>query len=159
MPPPFDRQETIDRVRLFMRDNASLNALLNGQETTDALIDLAIDMTTDDFSITTPVIATFTLDSFPSLYLLIYGTVINVLRSAGILQSRNNLNYSDGGITVASSDKTALYQSWIDRFYQDYESKKKNFLIQTNAEQAFSDGIISEYFFLDFGSNNLQFGI
>ena len=156
--PPYDRTEVITKVRNFMRDHGTVNALTWGEETADSIIDLCIDMTVDDFQWTTPFIGQYTLDNFPSLYLLIYGTTINVLRSAGILQSRNNLNYSDGGITVASSDKTPLYQSWSDRFYSDYELKKKNLKKQINASQAYS-GIPSEYYFLEYGHYDLFCGI
>ena len=156
--PPYDRPTIIEKVRIFMRDQAAFNALLFGEETDDDTIDLCIDMTLDDFMWTTPQIGGYTLDNFPSFYLLIIGTVINVLRSAGILQSRNNLNYSDGGITVASSDKTPLYQSWIDRFYRDYEEKKKKLKMQLNAQKAYGNRW-SEYYFMQYGNYGLFGGI
>ena len=156
--PPFTVEDITAKVRSIMRDKPEFNALLSGQETDDTLIELCIDLTVDDFKWTTPQIGDFNLNNFPSLYILVYGTVINVLRSAGMLQSRNNLNYSDGGITVASSDKAGEYQSWIDRFHNEIETKKKTLKMQLNAQQCYG-GQFSEYYFLEYGGRDVAFGI
>ena len=99
MPRITDRPTFIGQVRDYMRDFPEFNALVDGEETSDGLISLCADLAADDFSSTMPPIGNFTVETHPSLYLLLLGTVIQVLRSAGILQARNNLNYSDGGLT------------------------------------------------------------
>ena len=66
------------------------------------------------------------------------------MRSAGILQSRNSLTYSDGGINVAVSDKTPLYRQWISDFHNEYEQKKRHLKIQMNMKRAWG-GSFSEY--------------
>lgn len=139
-----DRATFVGQVREYLRDFPEFNALLQGEETSDGLLNLCADLAADDFTHTMPPIGTFTVETFPSLYLLLLGTVIQVLRSAGILQARNNLNYSDGGLTVATSDKAQIYQAFAQWIMQEYETKKRAFKISQNARSAYG-GIHSEY--------------
>ena len=88
--------------------------------------------------------------NYPSLFLLIYGSSIQVLRSAGLLHSRNELVYSSGGVSVRIFDKTQLYQSWIAQFVAEYEHKKKNYKIAANINNAMAGGVASEYSLLNY---------
>lgn len=142
--PIVDRPTFIGQVRDYMRDFPEYNALVDGEETSDGLINLCADLAADDFSSTMPPIGNFTVESHPSLYILLLGTVIQILRSAGILQARNNLNYSDGGLTVATSDKAQMYQAYAQWLMQEYEHKKRNLKISLNAAGGWG-GIQSEY--------------
>ena len=90
------------------------------------------------------------ITNFPSLYLLIYGATIQVLRSAGILQSRNELVYSSGGVSVRIFDKTQHYQSWIAQFVAEYERKKQNYKMALNINSAMAGGVASEYSILNY---------
>ena len=107
-------------------------------------------MALDDYNITAPILQKYVLSNFPSLYLMIYGATIQVLRSAGILQSRNELAYSSGGVSVRIFDKTQLYQSWITQFVAEYETKKSNFKIAENINSSLAAGVESEYSLLDY---------
>ena len=109
-----------------------------------------MDLAIDDYNITAPLLQNHNLANFPSLYLLIYGSAINTLRSAGILQSRNELAYSSGGVSVRIFDKTQLYQSWINQFVAEYERKKQNFKISLNINSAMAGGVASEYSILNY---------
>lgn len=133
------------QLRLFLNDTPELNRLIRQEETDADHLDLAINMAIDDYNITSPPLAFAYIDSFPSLYLLMHGSAIQTLKMAGILQSRNELNYSSGGVTVRTFDKTRNYQSWITMFMQDYERKKLNFKISQNIGSAMGFGIHSEY--------------
>jgi hypothetical protein len=146
----FQKNETVFReaVRRYIRDQAPLNTLLAGYETDDEGLDIAIELALSDFNTTAPVITNYTLKSFPSFIILLYGTVIQVLQSAGILQARNELDYSAGGVTVQISNKSGLYASWVDRLLSQYEVKKTNLKVQINAGQAWG-GIDSEYGLID----------
>jgi hypothetical protein len=137
-------------LRLFLNDTPELNRLIRQQESDDTKLDLAIDLAIDDFNITTPILSAYKITNFPSIYLLMYGAVIQVLRSAGILQSRNELAYSSGGVSVRIFDKTQLYQSWIAQFVADYERKKSNMKISFNIANALAGGVASEYSILNY---------
>jgi hypothetical protein len=139
-------QEARRLLRLFMNDTAELNRLIKQQESTDEQMDLALRLTIDDWNITPPPLGNMSIETFPSIFLLIHGAAIQLLKMAGILQSRNELNYSSGGVTVRTFDKTRLYQSWIGIFVQEYERKKTTFKIAQNIAAAMGqDGVHSEY--------------
>lgn len=139
-----DRATFVGQVREYLRDFPEVNALLDGFENSDVIINLCADLAADDFSTTMPPIGQFFVETHPSFYLLFMGTVIQILRSAGILQARNNLNYSDGGLTVATSDKSPMYLTWANMLYQEYEIKKRSLKISMNAAGGYG-GIRSAY--------------
>lgn len=140
-----NRATFIGQVRDYLRDHPQFNALqLNDFETSDSVISLCADLAADDFSNSPPLIGRHTVESMPYLYLLFIGTVLQVLRSAGLMQARNNLNYSDGGLTVATSDKSPIYKAWADTYYAEYEQKKRTLKISLNAASAYG-GVSSEY--------------
>ena len=139
------QQEARRLLRMFLNDTAELNRLIRQEESNTDKLDLAIRLTIDDYNITPPLLDLVTITTYPSIYLLIHGAAIQTLKSAGILQSRNQLEYSSGGITVRTFDKTQLYQSWILQFYQDYERKKIELKRFFNIENSWPGGIHSEY--------------
>ena len=139
----------VQTVRGFMRDHPSLNRLIDGEETGDRLIAWALADTLDDINNTPPLIGTFALETFPYPHLLIRGTVISVLESVGLLQTRNQLSYSDGGIQFSVSEKTPLIQAWVNLFQQRYEQKKREWKIARNIDGAFGgEGVHSEYWYV-----------
>jgi hypothetical protein len=152
------KTEFLGKIRTYIRDSAALNALLDGKETSDTEMELCLELALDDFNTSPPLIGNFTLENHPSQSLILVATIYWILQSAGILQSRNQLEYSSGGITVRTSDKTPLYQSWIAIFMQSYEAKKANLKKSLNAEQAYG-GISSEYVQINFGGNLIFFGL
>ena len=124
-PPPSDLQVVREAVRNFLRDFAHENRLVAGEESSNPQIDLAILMALDDFNFATvPLIGNFQLSTFPSLSLLVTGAAIWVLKSTGILQTRNFLNFNSGGISAVLSDRSAAWQNWIRVLQQEYETKK-----------------------------------
>jgi hypothetical protein len=141
------QQEARRLLRLFLNDTPELNRLIRREESDDDDLDLAIRLAVSDFNITAPPLGDVTVSTFPSLWLLIYGSTIQVLRSKGLLQSRNELVYNSGGVSVRMFDKTALYQSWIRQFFADYETKKKHYKISLNVSSAMTAqiGVSSEY--------------
>jgi len=145
------RQEFRRLLRLFLNDTPELNRLIRRHESSDDKLDLATALALSDFNDTPPLLNQYSVSNFPSLYLLIYGSTINVLRSAGLLQSRNELAYSSGGVSVRIFDKTQLYQSWIAQFMGEYEMKKRNFKIALNINGALGGGgVPSEYSLLSY---------
>ena len=133
-------------LRLFLNDTPELNRLIRKQESTDEKLDLCILLAVDDYNITSPPLGFNLVENFPSMWLLIYGATIQVLRSAGLLHSRNELLYQSGNVSVRIFDKTQLYQSWINQFAQEYDTKKRSFKISQNIESTLGEGgVRSEY--------------
>ena len=59
--------------------------------------------------------------------LLIDGAVIFSLIGKGLLQLRNQLSYSDGGLSVDMFNKTSGYSEWARMFLQMYMIDKQTF--------------------------------
>lgn len=137
-------EQFVSLVRAYMRDYAALNRLIQGEEHSDRLIAWAVVDCLDDFN-TTPPLTSYQLTNFPSVSLLLRGTVISLLESVGLLMTRNHLTFSDGGIQVGVSDKTPLIQSWIQLFTNKYEEKKQKLKIALNIENGWGGGVHSEY--------------
>lgn len=138
----------IQNVRTFLRDYPELNRLIAGVENSNRQIVWAISDTLDDFN-TTPHFTSFSLTNFPSKSLLIRGVACTLLESVGLLQTRNHLQFSDGGIQVGVSDKTPFIQSWIQLLRNSYEEKKQRLKVAINIESAWGGGVHSEYRFIN----------
>jgi hypothetical protein len=143
----------IQTVRLFTRDHPQLNRLVKGEESSDRMIAWAIHDFLSDFAGTPPNLGYFALeDLFERHYqsFALRGTVCALLESVGILQTRNHLNFSDGGITVGVSDKAPMLLQWIGQFRSKYEQEKIQRKVAMNIENAMgSMGAPSEYSFLN----------
>lgn len=131
-------------LRLFLRDTPELNRLIRKEESDDEMLMFALDMAIDDWNTTTPVIGNYNISNFPSLYLLMHGAAIQVLKSQGLHQARNELNYQTGGSSFVRSNKTNYYQSWLVNFSNEYEMKKRNLKIYQNVTRGWG-GVNSEY--------------
>lgn len=131
-------------------DTPELNRLLRREEMDAEHLDFAIEMAISDWNSTTPMIRPVNIGNYPSLYLLMHGAAIQALKMGGIYQSRNELTYNAGGISIVRANKTPYYQSWIQNFSSEYEAKKLNMKIQQNVESAYGEGLHSEYFLIGF---------
>ena len=138
-------------VRTRMRDFPELNRLVEGRETSDREIALAIAEAVDDFNNTPPLIQNFGIEDFPSISLLIRGSIINIIESVGLLQTRNQMVYSDGeGVTVNVSDKTPMLIQWLQLFMNQYEAKKLRLKKALNLKGALNGThLSSEYRYVD----------
>lgn len=143
----LELNEFVNQVRGFMRDYPELNRLVAGYESSNRQIVWAILDAIDDFN-TTPPFTRVGLKNFPSLSLLVRGVVCSLLESIGLLQTRNHLAFTDGGIQVGINDKTPFIQSWLQVFRNAYESKKERMKISMNIESAWEGGVYSEYRFV-----------
>jgi len=108
------------------------------------MLDFALEMAIDDWNTTAPMTSYYHIGTFPSLYLLMHAAAIQVLKSQGIHQSRNELNYQSGGSSFVRANKTNYYMTWATNFANEYELKKRNFKIFKNIESGYG-GVDSEY--------------
>lgn len=148
--PQKDRAMFAQAMRIFLRDQPNLNTLLSGYETSDQQLVLCVTLALADWNGTPPLIGNVGIRDHPSADLLVKGTLIQVLTSAGLLQSRNDLDYQAGGITVRVSNKAGQYQAWLQFLVQSYEMGKKNLKMSLNLESCYG-GIPSEYRIIEAG--------
>jgi hypothetical protein len=139
----------VAEVRMYLRDYPELNRLIDGEETSDRMIAWAVIDTLDDINNRPPFVGSFTVSTFPYRSLLLRGTVITVLESVGILQTRNQLQYNDGGISVGASDKAPMLMQWVQMLSTSYEQKLDKWKISRNITEAFNgESVMSDYYFL-----------
>lgn len=141
----------VEAVRLFMRDFAEINLLLRGEESSDRMIVWATQDFLSDFNGTPP----FTGFALGELFernqqaLCVRGTVITLLQSVMLLQSRNHLPFSDGGLSVNINDKAPIIQSMLQLFQSAYEQNKRMVKTAMNVEQLLDSGpsgVHSDYY-------------
>lgn len=142
----IELNQFVNQVRLFIRDSPELNRLIKGVESSNRQIIWAIADTLDEFN-TTPPFTGYGVRNFPSKNLLMRGTVATLLESVGLLQTRNHLSFSDGGLQVGVSDKTPFLQAWIQLFRGQYETRKDRLKVADNIERGWGGGVSSEYLF------------
>lgn len=105
-------------VRDYTRDHAELNRLIAGQESNDRLIAWAVLDAISLFN-GTPHFTQLSLEDLLSRNqhsLMLRLTVITLIESVGLLQTRNHINYSNGGLNVGVNDKTPLLLQWLQYF-------------------------------------------
>ena len=139
----------IQTVRFFMRDHAQLNRLVKGEEHSDRMIAWAIMDFLSDFAGTPPNLGFYSLDDLMRMHyqsFALRGTAVALLQSLGMLQTRNQLSFSDGGISVGVSDKSPLLMQWIRDFSTKYEQEKVQRKIALNISQLLggASGVHSE---------------
>jgi hypothetical protein len=145
-------QAFVQQVRLYLRDFPELNRLTAGEETSDRMIAWATLDALSAFSGTPPFIGTFSLEDLlqnNQMHLLTRMTVEAIIESVALLQTRNHINYSTGGINVGVNDKTPLLMSHL-QYYKAYTSQMlqhvKVALNIANILGPSQSGVYSEYF-------------
>ena len=138
-----DFRDFVYAVRFFMRDHPELNRLVRGEESTDRQIAWAVLDALSDFNGTPPVTCyTFSyLMQRKQQSLLRRMTVIALLESVGMLQTRNHLNYSDGGTNVGVNDKTPLIMNWLNYYKSSTEQMKQRVKVAFNIESLLGPGM------------------
>ena len=139
----------IGRIRTFMKDFVHKNRLIVGEEASDDEIIVYLELAVDDFNNAHTPRTTYTLSNFPSFAILLWGSIIQALTSESLLQIRNDLSYSDGGITVATSNKAPAMMLAAQSLMVNYERKVEDLKKQLNLEQC-EGGVPSEYGTVEF---------
>ena len=89
----------VERIRNFIRDHEELNRLTLGKENSDSDILEAIEDVLNDFNNTPPCYTIFNLTNLPPLNIVKLGAIVYLLKSVGLLNTRNSIQYSDGGLS------------------------------------------------------------
>ena len=144
----------IQTVRLFMRDHPQLNRLIKGEESSDRMIAWGILDFLSDFAGSPPDLGYFTLEQLLAMHLqsfAVRGTACALMQSVGILMTRNQLNFSDGGISVGVNDKAPQMMGWIRDMQSKYEQQKVQIKVAKNIQQVLGSfsGCHSELFFVN----------
>jgi len=140
----------LGRVRSWMKDFAHKNDLYEDRMADDDNLLVCLELAIDEFNKFSMPPTNFGIENFPSYACLVYGTVIHALISEALLQMRNRLNYTDGGLTIADSDKAGDFMSAVQALRSMYNAQKADLKMFLNIEGAYGDGVHSEYATVDF---------
>lgn len=145
----------VHAVRLFTRDHPELNRLIRGQESSDRQIAWAVLDAINDFNGTPPFIGNLGLTDLidrNQQHLLMRMTVCSLIESVGLLQTRNHINYSNGGLNVGVNDKTPVLMNWLRIFQTKTEQMKLRVKVALNIESIMDtapSGVHSELWFVN----------
>ena len=129
-----------DQVRMFMRDYANNNIVLDDVQFTDVELNLALAMAASAFNTITPQ-TNFTPQTFPPqlMYLLLIGTSRFLLMSESMLQVRNQATVQDGDISpIGISDKASLYAQLAQQLKAEWDELARGVKTQNNLESAYA---------------------
>jgi hypothetical protein len=140
----------VQMVRLYTRDFPELNRLTRGEESSDRQIAWAVLDALADFN-GTPHFTDFRLETLLHMHqqaLLLRMTTIALIESVGLLQTRNHINYSNGGITVGVNDKTPMLMNWLQYYKATTDQLKQRVKVAINIGSILgptNTGVHSEY--------------
>lgn len=143
-------QAFVQSVRLYLRDFPELNRLIAGEENNDRQIAWSVLDALSDFN-GTPHFTQMSLEELlqhQQHYLILRRTVISLIEQVGLLQTRNHINYSTGGINVGVNDKTPLLMQWLQYFKSFTDQRKQHVKVALNIEGILgpsNSGVFSEY--------------
>jgi hypothetical protein len=141
----------VQLVRLYLRDFTELNRIVSGEESSDRQILWAILDALSDFNGTPPFLGPYMLEDMLAnnqQALILRMTVISLIESVGLLQTRNHINYSNGGISVGVNDKTPMLMNWLQYFKATTEQMKQRVKVALNINGILGPsnaGVMSEY--------------
>lgn len=141
----------VEMVRAYMRDMPHVNRVVAGEESSKEQIMWAVLDAVSDFNGTPPFTHGTSLESLlerSQTSLLMRMTVITLLESISLLQMRNHVNYSAGGISVGVNDKAPQLMQYIQYMRASVDQQKQRAKIAMNIESLLNSGNVglhSEY--------------
>lgn len=140
----------VQLVRGYTRDFPELNRLIVGEESTDRQIAWSVLDALSQFN-GTPHFTQMSLDELLQRNqhnLMCRMTVISLIEQVGLLQTRNHINYSTGGINVGVNDKTPLLMQWLQYYRGTTDQLLQRVKVAINIEGILgpsNSGVMSEY--------------
>lgn len=144
----------VQMVRGYTRDFSELNRLIAGEESTDRQIAWSVLDALSQFN-GTPHLTQMSLDELLQRnqhYLMCRMTVISLIEQVGLLQTRNHINYSTGGINVGVNDKTPLLMQWLQYYRGTTDQLMQRVKVSLNIEGILGpsqSGVMSEYWMVN----------
>jgi len=127
----MQQSEYVDKLRQYIKDHEAMNRLLKfEEENSDLDLELYLDMAMAYLNTVPPAIKIYSYQNFPMPQLVILEAAMQALISNGIINSRNELQYNNGGITVKYPDGNKylkhiqILNQQISQFLQNYRQIK-----------------------------------
>lgn len=134
---------TPDEVRAFIADSTEDNYLIDGVEFTDPRITLAMDLALDHYN-NIPPLTSATKETLRSKAVLLYGTLWQLYLGQSSRAARNQMSYSDGGLTVPIEERYQFYIQLAQAYESDFKTSAKELKVSINMENGWGQ-IPSDY--------------
>lgn len=128
---------TPEEVRTYLSDSVQDNHLLDSIEFSDNRILLAMKMAISDYNTMSPA-TMFQGRDFPSLSVLLDGTCYNLFKGQVALSARNQMSYTDGGLTIPIEERYQYYEQLMGFYGQEFQRKAKELKIHMNMENGWN---------------------
>lgn len=128
---------TTQQIRDYLGDNVENNQLLDGEEFPDSAVSLAMELAVDSYNVMPPIGGT-TIDTM-SKTLLLFGTIWHLYNGRAIaISARNQMSYSDGGLTVPIEERYQFYIQMAAIYERQFMDAAKANKISRNMEAGWS---------------------
>lgn len=135
---------TTQQIRDYLGDSVENNHLLDGEEFPDSAIELAMMLSVDSYNTIPPVLLTATRESI-SETLFLYGTLWHLYNGRAVaISARNQMSYSDGGLTIPIEERYQFYIQMAQMYEQQFKQMAREDKISRNMENAWGQ-IPSDY--------------
>lgn len=144
-------RDLIDIFRVRVADHDAEKNILNGKELSysDPMIIKFLESAALDINAGIPRtnFTVFELHRKKHTGVLMTGAIIMSLMHEGLLQLKNQANYSDSGLSIQLFDKSTYYQSWLGILLNQYEGEKRDFKASVISSQGHSIfyGVATDY--------------
>lgn len=120
-------------VRLYIHDFSDNNHLIDGEEFSDSSILLAMKMAGSDYN-TIPPLSNVPPTMFPSVSILMWGTLAHLFLGKAANLARNTMAYSDAGINVSVEERAELYLTLGGQYMQQFRDAASKLKVHLNME-------------------------
>ena len=147
-------RSTLAMARSFLRDFAQLNLLIDAEETDEKSLLMCLQLAIVDVNSTPPPTQwpLYTMLDRGYVHILLYGTLVYVMESLMILETRNHLNWQEGGQLLGLQDRSPLLEQRARYFRDVFQTK----LVQKKISDSINDamclgdtGVHSEYWLIN----------
>jgi hypothetical protein len=144
----------INMLRAYIRDFTPINRLLDGEESKDSDLALAIFRAVEDFNGTPPpnYYTLSTLINYHLSDLLLRGAACKLMESVVLHYSRNELQFTDAGVNVKISDKSPIFMAWYNTIKPQWDQEKTQVKISMNQNdivETTAGGLFSEFWLIN----------
>jgi hypothetical protein len=128
-------------MRMFLRDYANKNILLDDVQFTQEEVNFALEMAASAYNAVTPQ-SYITPSTWPPQikYVLLIGAARFLMQSESFLQVRNQATYQDGDIApIGIDDKVAQYSQLAQQLKAEWDELVRGIKTQLNMEATYND--------------------
>lgn len=128
---------TVQDIRDYLGDSVENNHLLDAVEFPDSSVSLAMRLAIDSYNVIPP-LGGATFESISDT-LLLFGTLWHLyLGRALAISARNQMSYSDGGLTVPIEERYQFYIQMAQTYESQFKTMAKDVKISKNMESGWN---------------------